>query len=79
MDYIPEFYGNSRYAETGLYYDISIGRRPVPSLEVEGEDADWNIRNQFCDIIYPSSTHGWSMVLEVVKLRQQESEELCIW
>jgi hypothetical protein len=23
MDYRPEFYGNSRYAETGLYYDIS--------------------------------------------------------
>ena len=52
VNYSPEFYGNSRYTETSLYYDISGGRRPVPSLEVEG-DADWSIRGQFSDIVYP--------------------------
>jgi hypothetical protein len=51
VDYSPDFYGNSHYAETGLYYDISGERRPVPSLEVDG-DADWSIRGQFCDIVY---------------------------
>jgi hypothetical protein len=37
----------------GLYYDISAGRRPVQSLEIE-EDADWNICGQFCNIVSPS-------------------------
>ena len=59
MDYSPEFYGKSHYAETCLYYDISRGRRPVPSLEVEG-DTELNIRGQFCDIVYPNGTQGWS-------------------
>jgi hypothetical protein len=32
-----EFYGNCRIGETGLYYDISGYRHPIPSLEVESE------------------------------------------
>ena len=66
MDYSPDFFGNSCYAETGLYYDISGGRRPVPSLEVEG-NADWNIRGQFCDIIYPGGGQGGArMAVDVI-------------
>jgi hypothetical protein len=37
LDYSKDFFGNSRYAATGLYYDISGERRPVPSLEVESD------------------------------------------
>ena len=43
VEYSDDFFGNSRYAATGLYYDISGERRPVPSLEVESDDA-WRIR-----------------------------------
>ena len=59
VDYSNDFFGNSRYAATGLYYDISGERRPVPSLEVES-DADWRIRGQFCDIMYPGGVQGGS-------------------
>ena len=90
MNKSPEFYGNSHYAETGLYYNISGGRKPVPSLEVEG-DADWNICDQLCNISTeagPRDGPGWLSIssptrkaqfLEVLKWRQQESKELCIW
>ena len=37
VDYSNDFFGNSRYAATSLYYDISGERRPVPSLEVESD------------------------------------------
>ena len=59
VEYSNDFFGNSRYAATGLYYDISGERRPVPSLEVES-DADWRIRRQFCDIVYPGGVQGGS-------------------
>ena len=61
VDYTPDFFGNSRYASTGLYYDISGDRKPVPSLEVEG-DADLRIRGQFCDIVYPGGVQGGSRI-----------------
>ena len=57
VDYTPD----SRYASTGLYYDISGDRRPVPSLEVEG-DADLRIRGQFCNIVYPGGVQGGSRI-----------------
>ena len=60
MDYSPEFYGNSHYKETGLHYDISGGRRLVPSLEVE-EYADWNICGQFCE-------KGWLLLKQALIL-----------
>ena len=53
VEYSDDFFGNSRYAATGLYYDISGERRPVPSLEVESDEA-WRIRGQFCDIVFSS-------------------------
>ena len=59
VEYSDDFFGNSRYAATGLYYDISGERRPVPSLEVESDDA-WRIRGQFCDIVYPGGVQGGS-------------------
>jgi hypothetical protein len=43
VDCSNDFFGNYRYAATGLYYDISGEKRPVPSLEVES-DAEWRIR-----------------------------------
>ena len=61
MDYSKNFFGNARNAATGLYYDISGERRPVPSLEVES-DADWRIRGQFCDIVYPGGVQGGSRI-----------------
>jgi hypothetical protein len=51
VDYSINFFGNSRYAATGLYYNISGERRLVPSFEVE-RDTDRRIRGQFCDIVY---------------------------
>ena len=59
VEYSDDFFGNSRYAATGLYYDISGKRRPVPSLEVESDDA-WRIRGQFSDIVYPGGVQGGS-------------------
>ena len=59
VEYSDDFFGNSRYAATGLYYNISGERRPVPSLEVESDDA-WRIRGQFCDIVYPGGVQGGS-------------------
>jgi hypothetical protein len=61
VEYSDDFFGNSRYAATGLNYDISGERRPVPSLEVES-DADWRIRGQFCDIVYPGGVQGGSRI-----------------
>ena len=61
VEYIDDLFGNSRYAATGLYYDISGGRRPVPSLEVENDGA-WRIGGQVCDIVYPDGVLGESRV-----------------
>ena len=61
VEYSDDFFGNSRYAATGLYYDISGERRPVPSLEVESDEA-WRIRGQFCDVVYPDGVQGGSRV-----------------
>jgi hypothetical protein len=59
VEYSDDFFGNSQYAATGLYYNISGERRPVPSLEVESDEA-WRFRGQFCDIVYQGRVQGGS-------------------
>ena len=56
-EYSQEFYGNSRVADTGLYYDISDYRHPIPSLEVETEPT-WRATGQFVDVVYPHGQSG---------------------
>ena len=65
LNYSANFFGNSRYAATGLYYDISGQRRPLPSLEVEA-DADWRVKGAFCDVVYLSGINRSSRVAKDV-------------
>ena len=58
----PNFHGNTRLAQTQIYFDLSGTSHIVPSLDVEMDSANWNPRGHSVDVLYPSGLQGGTRV-----------------
>ena len=60
------FHGNTRLAQTQIYFDLSGTSHIVHSLDVEMDSANWNPRGHSADVLYPSRLGGTRIAVDLL-------------